>query len=215
MSENHLLFNTITDDTIRYRLVAERTIAQDDARVGATVTALVSTGGSGQDRLRGAIQDVLRSFIDTPWNFSATERKGEAMGFERVVVRAYARVQSSQLDGLEEKSRRAGREGFAVSDVDVDYTLPAAKVNEVVHGLRLQLVGEAHAHLAEYAERTGRVWRIGAITFGVIDSRDDARLTGKLARLSEGDEDATLSSAASSGKVKLHADVLLRAAASR
>jgi hypothetical protein len=154
------------DDEISFQLSAFRTITQEDVRVSVAVTALVSVAHAHGEALEHRIREALNRLIKADWAFSQIRRSGEAVGFERVNLTAWARVPHAQVFNLGERARQAGEEGLALSTPEVDYGLPAARIDELAHELRGELLTRISAQLADYERWTGRRWRIGKITLG-------------------------------------------------
>ena len=196
-------------DELRYRLVAERTVAVEDARVGVTVSALVARREAEPARLRERILGVLTRFIAAEWSVALTRRAADPAGYERVAVRAYARVPATEVFNLDARARAAGVEGVALSQIGVDYTLPPERVSAIVHELRGELLAQVQDHIADYEARTGRAWRIGCVDFGVDDAAAHRR-TAKGAALDVGEDGGTGAEAAGAERVKLVAEVTLR-----
>jgi hypothetical protein len=205
----------ILDDTLRYRLVASRTISQEDVKV----TALTSTNQHDHAELERRIRSALGTFIKADWTFSSVRRLGEAVGYERVSLRASARVPHSENFNLEDRARRASTEGLSLGEPKVDYSLPAKHVSGIVQELRREIVAEVKKQVREFSEDTQREWRIGDIAFGVVDARSEYP-SGKGAYRSSADadsevpgfEDDELGGVTGTERVILIANVALRAA---
>jgi hypothetical protein len=154
-------------DTLRYRVQSQVALPQDDIRVSVAVTTLVSTQDTDQQAIYHRISAALAEFMDAEWVLSKIERYSDAMGYERVELNASVRVPPSQNYNLEERVRRASREGLALSSPQVDYSLPAAKVSEAVQSLRERVLEEVQQQAERFNHVTGRAWRLGHIEFGV------------------------------------------------
>ena len=202
---------TAPQDELRFKLSAESTVTIDDALVGMTLTALVAHQDGAPARLSARILGALARFIDTHWTVALTERATEPTGHERVTVRAYARVPSAQIYDLEQRAKRSLGDGLAASALEVDFTLPRERIDAIVNALRLQLFETAGALAKDYTERSGRKWRIGTIDFGVDDATYPRRRTGKGAAIDFGDESAPGRAASAAERVRLLAQVALRA----
>ncbi|GMV58074.1 MAG: hypothetical protein AMXMBFR72_11860 [Betaproteobacteria bacterium] len=163
------------EDEIRYRVVAQRTIVQEDARVAVPVTLLVSTAQLDQSELDRRIRGALKRFIDADWVFSLVRRDGEAVGYERVTLTAWARVPHREVFNLNERARRASSEGLSLGEPEIDYALPFARLNQVAHELRAEIIEQIKQHQADFAAWTGRAWRIGSIGFGAASGLADRR----------------------------------------
>lgn len=200
---------TAPQDELRFRLSAERTVSLASARVGVTISALVTAAEAEPGPLRTQLLERLGRFIAADWSFSLTQRAGDATGYERVSARAYARVPAAELYALENRARAAAGEGFALGKIEVDYSLPAEEVATVVRELRLDLYREALAEAGAYSA-LGRAWRIGAIEFG-IDSDLARHRSSKGALLAAGEEAEAGAAGAAAEKIKLVAEVVLRA----
>lgn len=213
---NDKIYLTRQDDTLRYRTIAQRTLAQETVCVSIHVALLVSATQTDQVELQKQIREVLNRFIPgVDWVFSTLHRDANStVGFELIRVKATARIPSAQNFNLTERARRASREGLTLSGATVDYSLPVSQVNKVVHELRGEIVGTVLREVVDFEKQTGRKWRIGDIEFG-IGSRDD-EYTAKGAHRSSGYEDLLdpdgngLSGAE---RISLVAEVTLRALA--
>lgn len=203
------------DDTLRYRSIAQRTLAQDTVCVSVHVSLLVSAVQKDQAGLQHQIRDALDHFIPGhDWVFSTLYRnENPTVGFEQVSVKASARIPSSQNYNLSERARRASREGLTLSGVTVDCKLPVSLVNKVVHELRGEIVRSVLTELTDFEQITGRTWRIGDIEFGIGGRAEE--YTAKGASRGSGYEDLLdpdgegLSGAE---RISLIAEVTLRAA---
>ena len=204
------------DDTLHFKLFAQKTLAQENARLSVTVNALVSTARQTPNALQQRIRAALNCLIAAEWAFSSIHRGGEAVGFERVQLTASARVAITELYNLDERARQASTEGLALRDPSVSYALPSSRVGAAVQDLRLDLLEDVKQRILEFNAATGRDWRIGEIHFGVLDARSEIR-SGKgayrssddsIADLFAGDEEDGITG---SERISLLADVTLRA----
>lgn len=180
---------TRQDDTLRYRAIAQRTLAQETVCIGIQVTLLVSAAQTDQAALQREIRHTLGRFIPgVDWVFSTLRREPiPAVGFEQINVKASARIPSAQNFNLDKRARRASHEGLTLSHAEVDYRLPVNLVNPVVHDLRGEIVGTVLRDLGDYERQTGGKWRIGDIEFGMGGRNDE--YTAKGARRGAGHED--------------------------
>ena len=208
------------DDTLRFKPFAQKTITQEDARITVEVNALVSTAEQTPNALQQRIRAALARLIPADWAFSAIQRGGEAVGFERVTLTASARVATTELYNLDERARQASSEGLSLRAPTISYALPSARVSATVQALRLQILDDVKRQLEEFRAATGRDWRIGDVAFGVRDSRAEFR-SGKGAYRSSDDsigdlfEDTDEEGITGSERISLVADVCLRAAPER
>lgn len=206
------------DDTLRFKLFAQKVIVQEDARITVEVHALVSTAQNDRKSLEQKIRAALTSFISAEWAFSTIQRGGEAAGYERVTLNASTRVPIGEVYNLEERARQASTEGLSLRDPKINYSIPSQRVSETVQELRRQIVEDARQQIADLDQTTGRAWRIGDIAFGLWDNRGEFR-TGKgayrasddaIADLFSDTDDAGMTSAE---RISLVADVTLRSTA--
>ncbi|NMG31765.1 hypothetical protein [Aromatoleum evansii] len=176
MTEKQMLADLVRpDDTLRFKLFAQKTITQEDARLTVEVNALVSTAEQTPNALQQRICGALARLIDAEWAFSAIQRGGEAVGYERVKLTASARIPITEIYNLEERARQASTEGLSLREPTVSYALPSARVTAAVQALRLEILEDVKHQLVEFSAATGRSWRIGDIAFGVRDSRSEIR----------------------------------------
>ena len=185
---NDKIYLTRPDDTLRYRAIAQRTLAQDIVRVSVQVALLVSAAQKDQAVLIRQIRDALNRFIpNVEWGMSALQRGGNpTVGYEQINVTATARIPSAQNFNLNDRAWRASQEGLTLSSVFADGSLPASQVTEVVDELRANIVKKVMFDLSDFEAQTGRKWRIGEIEFGV--GGEGGTRTAKGASRSEGYE---------------------------
>jgi hypothetical protein len=206
------------DDTLRFKLFAQKVLVQEDARITVEVHSLVSTSQNDRKSLEQRIRAALNAFIPADWAFSTIQRGGEAVGYERVTLNASARIAIAEVYNLEERARQASAEGLSLKEPKINYSLPSQRVTDTVQELRRKIVDDAKRQIEEFDESTGRTWRIGDIAFGLWDNRGEYR-TGKGAYRASDDAIADLLSEAddagmtSAERITLVADVTLRAAA--
>jgi hypothetical protein len=203
------------DDTLRFKLFAQKVIVQEDARITVEVHSLVSTSNTDRKALEQKIRDALDDFIKADWAFSTIKRGGEAVGYERVTLNASTRIPVSEVYNLEERARQASTEGLSLKDPQINYSIPSARVTQTVQELRMQIVNDAKGQIEVLNQATGRSWRIGDIGFGLQDNKSEYR-TGKGAYRASDDAIADLFSESdeagmtSAERITLLADVTLR-----
>lgn len=167
-------------DTLRYRVHAQVTLAQEDIRILVAITALVSDRETDQTLIHQRIHAALREFVTADWVLSRIQREGETAGFERIQLQASARVSAEENYRLEERARRASREGLTLSGPQVDYSLPARRISEAVQELREQILRDILHQAERFREVTGCDWRMGDVEFGIEQgSWSQERRTGK------------------------------------
>ncbi|HRH80092.1 MAG TPA: hypothetical protein PLW81_03520 [Thiobacillaceae bacterium] len=183
-------------DTLRYRVQAEKTLAQEDLRVTVTVTAVVPTRDLSQAELDNRVRDALKAFLPIDWVFSHIVRQSDALGYERVTLRASGRAPAEDCYGLQERARDASRQGLSIEYPQVDYSLSNARMNQILQTLRLETLGQVTEQIPPLNQATGREWRIGDIEFGIQSDPDyeryintNHRYSGKGAYRASGRED--------------------------
>lgn len=166
---NDKIYLTRQDDTLRYRAIAQRTLAQDIVRVSVQVALLASAAQKDQAVLIRQIRAALDRFIpDIDWGISTLQRGGtQTVGYEQINVTAVARIPGTQNFNLNERAHLASREGLTLSNAFADCSLPVSVVDRVVHELREEIVKKVMFDLTEFERQTGRKWRVGDIEFGV------------------------------------------------
>ena len=207
-------------DTLRFQLYAARALPQEDIRLTVAVTAFVPPSDNDRDGLERRIRAALARVADVPWTFSRIGRQEEAAGYERVSLRAAARLPAVENWNLTERLRNASGEGIEIAQPEVSYALTAGKVDAAVAALRLELLEKATKQAEAFSCASGRAWRIGDMEFGASSlSREGGRRTGKGAYSDDSDAIEAPGIAESTGAVRsgeritLIAAVVLKAAA--
>ncbi len=173
-------------DTLRYRVMAQRTLAQEDVRVTAQVVALVRPTERDPAALDRRIRQALGAFIDADWSFSRIERHPEA-GYERVALAVAARVKAAENYDLAERARKASLEGLTISEPRADYALSRERIDAVFDELRLEILRRVADQAQAISNATGRAWRMGDIAFGAEAGTLGRAMTAKGAYRDEGD----------------------------
>lgn len=208
-------------DTLRFQLQTSRALPQEDIRVTVGVTALVPSTSSDRAELERRIRAALAQLAEAQWTFTRIEREEDTAGYERVTLRASARLPALENWNLPERARAASGQGLELATPEVSYALAVDKVDAAVKELRTQLFRSADEQARAFTEASGRPWRVGDIEFGAASvARERARRTGKGAYADEESSIELLalsesSTGVTSGeRITLLAAVVLKAAVS-
>lgn len=151
-------------DTISFQLRADTVVVSDTVRITVYINALVTTD-TAEAALRRDIKDALTRFIDADWSFNGLERSADESGFERVTIRATARVKETENYNLENRALAVSRQGLKLANISADTGVPAVLLEKAEKALRAEIVTKAKEELAELIAITGRDYRIGALRF--------------------------------------------------
>ena len=202
------------DDTISYKIYVAKAVPLADVTVTAQLQLMVSNRDENPD-LDSRIRGALKNFIETQWTLLEQERSSATPGFERIQLKAMAKVPAKENRKLEERAAGANCEGLEFGQVHVSRNLPQDQANQIIKELWFEAVEKVTAHLSEFNLASGRQWRIGDIALGVPGGgRQSGRLT-KGGYVEDPDEplgkfmESGLSGAE---KISLTADVTLRSA---
>lgn len=154
-------------DTLRFRLSASVSVPRRDVRITAVVYALVSATDHDRDALESRVREALDRFIPAEWTVVSTKRIQDSTGYERVELSTSARVPIDEDHNLEERARRASREGLTIDAPACDYTLPTKTVVEQTAVLQERILELAVERAERFSRVEGRNWRIGDVHFGI------------------------------------------------
>lgn len=171
------LINPKADDTLRYTVYVSKALAQDTVRISTTVTVLVHPQDTIDKVLTERVEPVLNDFISGDWVIRGLDRRSDAVGYERVTMRASARVAFAENFNLADRARAANREGISISDPDVDRSSSPEKVTQAVKELWFKIIENVNMQIPQFNELTGRVWRIGDVEYGAPDRGSEARFS--------------------------------------
>ncbi len=200
------------DDTITYKIYVAKAVPLVDVTVTAQLELMVSNRDENPD-LDSRIRDALKDFIATEWTLLEQERSSATPGFERIQLKALAKVPAKENRKLEERAARANREGLEFGRVTVSRNMPQEQANQVIKELWFETVEKVTAHLEDFNRASGRQWRVGDITLGVSGS---GRQTGRMTKggyIEEPEEPLGIfmeSGLSGLEKISLTADVTLR-----
>lgn len=158
-----------SDDTLRYKVSVSKAVAQDTVRVISTITALVNPQETTEKVLGERVQLVLNNFINGDWVISDLERRADAAGYERITMKASARVSFTENFNLSDRARTANREGISISDTEVNRSASPEKVRLVVKELWFKIIELINDQIPQFNALTDRVWRIGDVEYGQPD----------------------------------------------
>lgn len=79
-------------DTLRFQLQASRALPQEDILVSVIVTALAPSSDRDRAGLERRIREAQRKLADVQRSFTRIEREEDTAGYERVTLRASARL---------------------------------------------------------------------------------------------------------------------------
>jgi len=165
---------TIEDDSIKYKIYVSKAVPLADVNVTTQIDVLMSTR-EGNDALNHHVKTALNDFIPVPWEISLLSRESATPGYERIRIRAIAKVGLNQHNNLDERARLANREGLELSQVYVDRTLPKNQVNQIMKDLWFEAIEKVTEHISEFNRISGRQWRIGEVTLGIPDDGSRVR----------------------------------------
>ena len=169
------VINQKTDDTLRYKVNVSKSVAQDTVLVTTTITVLVNPQETTEKVLSERAQPVLNAFIAGDWVISELERQADAAGYERVSMKASARVSVSENFNLADRARTASREGISISQTDVNRSASPEIVKVVVKELWFKIIEYINGQIPQFNTLTGRVWRIGDVEYGLPDRASEQR----------------------------------------
>lgn len=194
-------------NTIRFDLTAEETVINETVKVIATVEALVHNEQS-EASLRGEIHEKLRRFISAEWQFSNVNRSSDKTGVERVSLTATTRVSETENYDLDGRARAVSRPGLSISRVQVDLSVPQAKIDEANRNLRIKLLKLANEEAAIVNQTLGQDYVIHDLQYTGANPFLNATVTSATAKsaASYGGADLSLGNAQ---KLTLTASVVL------
>lgn len=206
----------VEDDSIKYKVYVSKAVPLADINVTTQIDVLLSTR-EGNDALNRLVKTALNDFIPVPWETAVLSRTSATPGYERIRMRAIAKVGIDQHSNLDERARQAHREGLEFSHLHVDRTLPKHQVNQIMKDLWFEAVEKVTEHIVDFNRVSTRQWRIGEITLGIPDVGTGVRHT-KGGYVEAADEilgDLVESGLDGAEKVSLIANVILKSARPR
>ena len=200
------------DDTISYKIYVAKAVPLADVTVTAQLQLMVSNRDENPD-LDSRIRGALKNFIDTEWTLLEQERSSATPGFERIQLKAMAKIPAKENQKLEERAARANCEGLEFGHLFVSRNLPQDQANQIIKDLWFEDVEKVTDHIIEFNRVSGRRWRIGDIALGVPGGKQSSVRSAKGGYIEDLDEplgkfmESGLSGAE---KISLTADVTLR-----
>ena len=200
------------DDTISYKIYVAKAVPLADVTVTAQLQLMVSNRDENPD-LDSRIRGALKNFIDTEWTLLEQERSSATPGFERIQLKAMAKIPAKENQKLQERAARANCEGLEFGHVHVSRNLPQNQANQIIKELWFEAVEKVTDHLNEFNRVSGRQWRVGDIALGVPGGKRPSVRSTKGGNVEDLDE--PLGKFMESGfsgaeKISLTADVTLR-----
>lgn len=204
------------DDTLRYKVYVSKAVPRGDVTISTSINLLVSAKENTPEQINARLAEALKDFIPGTWDIVGSNRSSFTPGFEKIVVDAIAKVPAEQNRNLQERARKAAREGLEFGEITVKRSLPQDQVNQIVKDLWFDAVLRVEDHIQEFNKRSSRTWRIGDIVFGVPGNgqRESQRFSKGGYREDVDDVlgDLVESGLAGAEKISLIADVTLKSA---
>jgi hypothetical protein len=201
------------DDTLNYKVYVAKAVPRGDVAITVNVRLIASTQDNEVERINARLREALQDFISADWKFVGNTREGLTPGFEKILVQAIAKVPAEENRNLEERARKAGREGLELGEIAVKRALPQDQVNQIVKELWFDAVRKTREHIVEFNEASGRQWRLGDIVFGVPGSGQQPRQFAKGGYREDATEslaDLVESGLSGADKISLIAEVTLK-----
>lgn len=150
-------------DQIVLQLAAESWVETQSARVEVTVDATLNTQGVAE--FRKQIEHDLQKIIKTEnWHITRFDQRAAKSGLEQIMVRAEARVPTSQLGDIRPNAKKISKPGVTYDVANMDFTPDLADQEKSRAQLREKIYQQAKAELARlqavYPERRYRVHKI-------------------------------------------------------
>ncbi|MFN9152529.1 MAG: hypothetical protein ACK5WE_03040 [bacterium] len=166
-------------DTLRYRIQVQKIQRQEDIRFRVKVEILLRAEDIDMLVTERRIRQALHRVIPNEWIFAQVRRFANSAGYDTLSMFASTRASPKENYNLEERFRAEGGDGLSLTAPEVDYSLSATRLNDIVHGLRMTAIERAVEQAAEVARATGRAWRVGDIGFSDIQKYSIVPVTGK------------------------------------
>ncbi len=152
------------NDTLNFQLRDDKTVTSDTVKVIVIINALVE-GETTEAALRIDIKKSLTAFIDAEWQINGIERTSDTSGYEKVSLRATARVNERENYNLDNRAKDVSRKGLQFTSVQIDSTIPAHLLDAAEKELRSKLLAAAVAEAKELSEVAGREYRVQQIAY--------------------------------------------------
>ena len=152
------------NDTINFQLRDDKTVTSDTVKVIVVINALVE-GETTEAQLRIDIKKSLLAFIDAEWQISGIDRAADTSGYEKVTLRATARVNERENYNLENRARDVSRKGLQFTNVQIDSTIPNHLLDAAEKELRSKLLGLAVEEAKALSQVAGREYRVQTINY--------------------------------------------------
>jgi hypothetical protein len=166
-AQHSTAFQLPLDDTLNYKIHVSKAVPRGDVTVTVAMELLVSTRSESSVGLDDVIRTALQDFIPVQWELLGHERTSATPGFERIRLKALSTVPPEQNRNLEERARKANREGLEFGEISIKRSLPQGHANQIVKELWFDAISKVSEHLPEFNRVSGRTWRIGDVVLGV------------------------------------------------
>lgn len=156
--------DTPVQDYMSFQLRADKVVVSDTVKLTVLINALV-TPEKTESALRTEIKQALAKFVEADWQFNGIERSVDDSGFERVSLRATARVNERENYNLDGRAKAVSRQGLQLSSVSVDATVPIPMLEEAEKELRLAILKKANEELEAINGVMGGGYRVAQVNY--------------------------------------------------
>ncbi len=151
-------------DRVSFNLSAEDWVETTTARVTVDVDAAMP--GEDASRARADMQDAMATLArGATWKFVAFDHSQES-GLDKWNAQLETRLKEGDLDGLQDRAKKASRPGLQLSLTKIEYTPTVAEVEATRAKLRARLYGQINDELKQLqAAEPDRKYRMGDVAF--------------------------------------------------
>lgn len=152
------------DDRVILDLATEGWVNTKTARVMVGVEAAMNGNAAGT--MRDAMTKAVGELAKSDWRLTSMNRSQDQTGMERWSAVYEARLNEADLNGLNEKTKKASKPGMQLMVHNIDFTPTLEETQNTQNQLRVQIYKMANEQLtALNTSLQGRAYRIAMIDF--------------------------------------------------
>lgn len=152
------------DDRVTFALSAESWVTTTTARVTVNVDAAVA--GNAASGMRAEMQKAVNNLARSDWRLTGFSRSQDSTGLERWYASFETRLPESDLAGIHDSAKKAGKAGLQLTVGEIAFDPTLAETEAVRAKLRADIYKQANEQLSQLnGAIQGRQYRIGAIDF--------------------------------------------------
>ena len=153
------------DDRMTFWLRAEYSLAHEPVRLKLPLALALTASHDAQGDHPAVLQKALHKLLPVKWALMSLREEYSSTSRKSLRCMANASVDRQDIHHIQMRIKKATQKGLELGEPDIDFSIPHARLQEILRQLRAEILRELMVELQEINKSTNRKWRIGFVDF--------------------------------------------------